>query len=150
MRYADVDNAPNRLRTLPSWLLGQASVRARRVVGEVLTEQGTHRSQYALLAGLDEFGPASQAELSERSGLDRSDVVRWVDELVAQKLARREQDPADRRRNVVSLTAAGRRRLATLDKRIGVAQRELLAGLSADERRQLVALLGKLLEPPRH
>ena len=145
----DVENAPSRLRRLPSWLLGQASVRARRVVGEVLTEQSAHRSQYSLLAGLDEFGPASQAELSERSGLDRSDVVRWVDDLVAQRLARREQDPADRRRNVVTLTAAGRRRLATLDKRIGEAQQELLAGLSADERRQLVALLGKLLEAPR-
>lgn len=142
----DVENAPSRLRRLPSWLLGQASVRSRRVVGDVLTDQGTHRSQYALLAGLDEFGPASQAELSEHSGLDRSDVVRWVDELVAQKLARREQDPADRRRNVVTLTATGRRRLAVLDQRIDEAQQELLAGLSADERRQLVALLGKLLQ----
>lgn len=145
----DVENAPNRLRRLPSWLLGQASVQARRVVGEVLTEHGAHRSQYALLAGLDEFGPASQAELSERSGLDRSDVVRWVDDLVAQKLVRREQDPGDRRRNVVTLTATGRRRLAALDKRIAEAQQELLGGLSADERRQLVALLGKLLEGPR-
>jgi len=119
----------------------------RRVVGEVLTEQGAHRSQYALLAGLDEFGPQSQAELSERSGLDRSDIVRWVDDLVANKLARREQDPDDRRRNVVTLTATGRRRLVALDARIGEAQQRLLAGLSADERRQLVALLGKLLEP---
>jgi hypothetical protein len=33
-----------------------------------LTEQGTHRSEFALLAVLDEFGPLSQTALSERSG----------------------------------------------------------------------------------
>ena len=63
----------DRLRALPSWLLGQLSIEARRVVGEVLAEHDVHRSQYALIASLDEFGPPSQTELSDRSGLDRSD-----------------------------------------------------------------------------
>ena len=77
----DVEGAPSRLRALPSWLLGQVSVRARRVVGDVLAQEGVHRSQFALMASLDEFGPLSQTALSDRSGLDRSDVVRWVDDL---------------------------------------------------------------------
>ena len=141
----DVDQAPARLRSMPSWLFAQASIAARRAVAEALAEQGWHRSQFTLLAVLDEFGPLNQTEMSERSGLDRSDIVRWVDELVAHKLVRRTQDPSDRRRNVVTITAAGRRRLDALDARLRRAQGELLSALSDKERDQLVALLGRLL-----
>lgn len=142
----DVENAPSRLRALPTWLVAQAAIRGQQIVAEVLTEQDSHRSEYALLAGLDEFGPQSQTELSERSGLDRSDIVRWVDDLVARKLARRSQDPQDRRRNVITLTASGQRRLGTLDRAVRAAQRRLTQGLSAAERQQLVTLLGRLIE----
>jgi DNA-binding MarR family transcriptional regulator len=144
----DVDSAPDRLRRLPSWLLGQLTVEARRVVGEVLGGHGLHRSQYALLAALEQFGPQSQAQLSERSGLDRSDVVRWVDELAARRLLVRRGDPDDRRRNVVSISAAGRRLLDKLDAEIGAAQDRLLGALSARERKQLVTLLSRALRSP--
>jgi DNA-binding MarR family transcriptional regulator len=144
----DVDSAPDRLRRLPSWLLGQLTVEARRVVGEVLGGHGLHRSQYALLAALEQFGPQSQAQLSERSGLDRSDVVRWVDELAARRLLVRRRDPDDRRRNVVSISAAGRRLLDKLDAEIGAAQDRLLGALSARERKQLVTLLSRALRSP--
>jgi DNA-binding MarR family transcriptional regulator len=141
----DVGNAPNRLRTLPSWLLGQASVEARRVVSEVLAEAGLHRSQYALIASLEEFGPLSQTALSERSGLDRSDVVRWVDGLAEHGLVERTQDPGDRRRNVISITDPGRRQLEELDARLGGAQDALLRALSTEDRKQLIMLLGRVL-----
>jgi DNA-binding MarR family transcriptional regulator len=74
-----------------------------------------------------------------------SGVVRWVDELAAHKLVRRTQNPNDRRRNVVTITAAGRRRLDALDTRLRRAQRDLLGTLSDKERDQLAALLGRLL-----
>lgn len=141
----DLEQAPARLRAMPSWLLAQASITARRAVGDALAEQGWHRSQFTLLAVLDEFGPLNQTEMSERSGLDRSDIVRWVDELAEHKLVRRTQDPGDRRRNVITITAAGRRRLDALEARLRQAQRELLGALSDKERDQLVALLGRLL-----
>ena len=141
----DVNGAPTRLRRLPSWLLGQLNVAARRAVGAVFAAHDLHRSQYALLAALEQFGPQSQAALSQRSGLDRSDVVRWVDELAGRRLVARAPDPADRRRNVVSINAAGRRLLDRLDLEIGAAQERLLAALSRSERRQLVQLLAKAL-----
>ena len=141
----NAENAPHRLRALPSWLLGQASAAARRVVGDVLTRNGVHRSQYALMASLEEFGPLSQTALSDRTGLDRSDVVRWVDDLADRGIAERRQDPSDRRRNVISITDLGRHRLGELDTQLADAQRELLTALSTDEREQLVLLLGRVL-----
>jgi DNA-binding MarR family transcriptional regulator len=142
----DVDGAPDRLRRLPSWLLGQLHAEARRAVWTVFAAHDLHRSQYALLAALEQFGPQSQAALSQRSGLDRSDVVRWIDELVARRLVAREQDPADRRRNVVTISAAGRRLLDRLDLEVRAAQERLLGALSPAERRQLVELLAKALQ----
>lgn len=141
----DLDRAPDRLRTLPSFLLNQAALEARRVVAETFAGEGLYRSQFALLAALAEFGPQSQAELSSRGGLDRSDVVRLVDDLVEQGLVRRTQDPADRRRNVISLNQSGRRRLRTLERKVDAAQEKLLRSLTPAERTQLVELLGRLL-----
>jgi DNA-binding MarR family transcriptional regulator len=141
----DVENAPERLRTLPSWLLGQLSIEARAEVGGALARSGLHRSQYALLAALAEFGAASQADLGERSGLDRSDVVRWIDDLAERGFVQRTRDPEDRRRNVVALTASGRRTLTRLDGEIAKAQERLLERLSATDRNALVRLLRRAL-----
>ena len=49
----------------------------------------------------------SQQELSARLGLDPTIVVGLVDGLEDRDLMSRRRDPADRRRNVLSVTAAG-------------------------------------------
>jgi MarR family transcriptional regulator, lower aerobic nicotinate degradation pathway regulator len=141
----DVANAPERLRALPSWLLGQLTIEARRVTGEVLAEHGVHRSQYALLASLEQFGTSNQSQLSERTGLDRSDVVRWVDQLHEGGFVKRRPDQLDRRRNAVSITALGIRQLSRLDFELGEAQDKLLAALLPNERKDLVRLLRRAL-----
>lgn len=138
--------APARLRALPSWLLNQAALPANRLVGERLAEAGIRRHQFSLLTALDEFGPASQADLSRHTMIDRSDMVATVNELAGQGLVARAPDPADRRRNLVSITAAGRRRLRGYERLVADAQDALLAPLSAGERHQLVALLTRVVE----
>jgi DNA-binding MarR family transcriptional regulator len=137
---------PARLRALPSWLINQAALPANRLVTEGLTGAGTRRHHYSLLAALDELGPASQATLSRRTTIDRSDMVATVNELAEQGLVERAPDPTDRRRNIVSITAAGRRQLRKLDRLLAQAQRELLTPLSADERTQLVRLLTRIVD----
>ncbi|HET6951722.1 MAG TPA: MarR family transcriptional regulator [Acidimicrobiales bacterium] len=138
-------SAPARLRALPSWLLNQAALPANRLVSEALAGAGTRRYHYSLLAALDETGPASQAELSRRTTIDRSDMVATINELAAGGLVERTPDPDDRRRNVVTITPAGRRQLGKLDRLIAAAQDELLAPLSPGERRQLVDLLARIV-----
>lgn len=138
--------APARLRHLPSRLINLAAMPASRLSNQALAAAGARRYHYALLAALEEFGPASQAALGRRTGIDRSDMVATVNELAERMLVERRPDPADRRRNVVTLTPAGRRHLAELDLLIADAQDELLAPLTPDERTHLVHLLTRLVD----
>jgi MarR family transcriptional regulator, lower aerobic nicotinate degradation pathway regulator len=144
--HAPGRHAPARLRGQTSWLINQVALPANRLVGAELAAAGTRRYHYSLLAALDEVGPASQAELSRRTTIDRSDMVAAINELVEQRYVARSADQADRRRNVVSMTPAGRRRLDDLDRLLAGVQDRLLAPLSPVERTQLVALLTRLVD----
>jgi DNA-binding MarR family transcriptional regulator len=132
--------------SLPSWLLTQTGHHAHRLVAEGFASVQARGYHYRLLAVLEEFGPASQATLGRRSGIHLSDMVATINELADRELVERTPDPADRRRNIVSLTAAGKRQLRKLEKRLAEQQNELLAPLSAQERRRLTELLSKLLD----
>jgi DNA-binding MarR family transcriptional regulator len=135
-----------RLRALPSWLINQVAIAGNRLVAERLSSAGRRRHHYALLVTLAEVGPASQADLSRRIMLDRSDMVAAVNELVDQRLVERTADRTDRRRNVVTITPAGRQQLRRLDRLVAGAQDELLASLSVEERTQLVELLTRIVD----
>ncbi|MCE6997523.1 MarR family transcriptional regulator [Saccharothrix sp. S26] len=142
----ETSGAPRRLRGTASWLLGQATTHAARLVSEALGAMGSRRYHYSLLAALDEFGPASQAELGRRGGLDRSDVVATVNELEQKGFVERRPDPGDRRRNIVTVTPSGVAHLRRLDRVLGQAQESLLAPLSPAEREELVRMLNAVLE----
>jgi len=137
-------SAPGRLRAQPSWLVNQVALTATRLVTEGLASLGLRRHHYSLLATLDEAGPASQAELSRRSAIDRSDMVATVNELADGGYIERTPDPTDRRRNVITLTPTGRRLLAKIDDRLADAQTQLLAPLSPTDRTTLTTLLTRL------
>ena len=143
------DATPARLRTIPSRLLAGAAGVADRLVGERLAAEGARKWHFAVLVALDEAGAASQAELSRRTGIFRSDMVAVLNELAEDGHIRREPDPADRRRNVITLTATGHRRLERLDTLIADAQRELLVPLTSGQRDELTRLLTVLTEHHR-
>ncbi|WP_138757399.1 MarR family winged helix-turn-helix transcriptional regulator [Modestobacter altitudinis] len=137
----DSRSAPRALRGLPSWLVSQASLTAAGLVSGQLSRTGAHRWHYSVLAALHESGPASQAELGRRVGLDRSDVTAAVGALASAGQVVRETDPADRRRNTVRISDRGTERLQDLDRLVHSAQDQLLAPLSPAEREELVRLL---------
>jgi MarR family transcriptional regulator, lower aerobic nicotinate degradation pathway regulator len=137
---------PARLRSLPSRLLTQTAMHADRLVNQGLAGADARKWHYAVLAALQEFGPASQAALSRRTGIYRSDLVAVTNELAGRGLIERAPDPDDRRRNVITLTPQGRRYLRRLDKLVATLQDDLLAPLTPPERDQLVRLLSRLLD----
>lgn len=132
---------------MPTWLLSQAYAHARQLLADAFARAGSRGYHYRLLAALLEYGPASQISLGRRTGIDRSDVVAALDDLAERGFVRRTRDEADLRRNVVTVTAAGRRHFRRLDDLVLGVQDELLAPLSATERRTLVALLGRISPP---
>ncbi len=142
----DAPVGATRLQGLPSRLLSQAATRADRIVSEGLAARGARKWHYAVLASLDEHGPASQATLSDRAGLYRSDLVAVLNELEESAQVQRAPDPDDRRRNVITITRKGRSQLGQLDGVIQRAQDEILTPLSATERKELVRLLRSLVE----
>jgi DNA-binding MarR family transcriptional regulator len=119
---------------------------AYRLLTGKLATVGSRGYHYRLLAALQEFGPASQATLGRHTGMDRSDVVAAVSELVGRGLADRSPDPADGRRNIITITPAGTAHLRRLEDLLDDVQNELLAPLSPAERQQLIHLLTRVLE----
>jgi MarR family transcriptional regulator, lower aerobic nicotinate degradation pathway regulator len=136
---------PAMLTTKPTWLLSQLSARAHAVMATRLGNVGARGYHVRVLAALAEFGPGSQATLGRHAEMDRSDVTATVGELAATGLVERAADAGDRRRNVITITAAGLARLRELDAILGVVQDEVLDPLSADERSVLTSLLTRVL-----
>lgn len=136
---------PATWQALPSWLLTQTAGHAHRLVTDAFAAAGARGYHYRLLATLEQFGPSSQAGLSRRTGIHVSDTVGALNELADRDLVRRAPDPADRRRNIVSLTTAGKRQLRRLEKPLADSQDELLAPLSQEERQCFTTYLSRLL-----
>lgn len=130
---------------LPSWLLSQAAAHAHRLVADGFAGVGAKGYHYRLLSSLDADGPASQAALGRRTRIYLSDLVGALNELEAAGYVRRSPDPADKRRNVVAITPAGRDRAAELTERVTAIQDELTAALSPAETEQLTGLLRRLV-----
>jgi DNA-binding MarR family transcriptional regulator len=142
----EMDQAPTRLHGKPSWLIGRVSARAHRLIGETMAAAGGHAYHFAILAALDEFGPDSQVRIGRRCGIDQSDMHAMLNELTEQRHVARTPDPGDRRRNLITLTDTGRRRLEELDTRLTRVQHDVLNALSATERDTLIALLTRILD----
>ncbi|GGO03674.1 MarR family winged helix-turn-helix transcriptional regulator [Microbispora bryophytorum] len=142
----DGRTGPARLQGLPTRLLSLAATHSDRLVNEGLAAADARKWHYAVLATLEESGPASQAELSRRTGIYRSDLVSVINELTDRGLVERAPDPADRRRNVITMTERGRARFARLDTLITELEDEVLAPLGPAERDQLARLLTRLVD----
>jgi DNA-binding MarR family transcriptional regulator len=90
-------------------------------------------------------GPMSQHELGELIMVDRTTIVAVVDWLEDNELVERKRNPADRRAYALQVTDKGREWLKEANGALQATERQFLAPLTADERRQLVVLLQRLL-----
>jgi MarR family transcriptional regulator, lower aerobic nicotinate degradation pathway regulator len=139
-------SAPARIRDLPTWLISRSYARSHALLndGFAASGSGLRSYHYRLLAALEESGPTTQADLGRNTGVDRSDVVNVLTELERRSLVQRAVDPTNRRRNIVTITAAGRKQLRALDNVIAAVQERVLEPLTQTERQQLTKLLRKL------
>jgi DNA-binding MarR family transcriptional regulator len=144
VRTDDGEETPARVARQMSRLLGMTASRARRVAADALGAVGAHKDHFVVLAALAEFGPSSQAALSRRTWVFRSDLVAVLNDLADGGWIRRAPDPDDKRRNVITITAAGERRLDELDRVLHGVNEKVMQPLDDAERAQLFALLGRV------
>jgi DNA-binding MarR family transcriptional regulator len=101
--------------------------------------------RFDLMAQLDRSPEGLRmGELSRRLMVTGGNVTGITDQLVKEGLVTREAPPDDRRAFVVRLTPAGRKAFQRMAELHEAWVARLFDGLSAAERRQLHALLGKL------
>jgi DNA-binding MarR family transcriptional regulator len=103
-------------------------------------------AQLFVLGALQDAPGASLGELAERTFTDRTSVRAVVDRLASDGAVRTGRDPADRRRTLVHMTAAGRRRLDRAPDPPTVQLLIALRRLTREQLRRVTASLGTLLE----
>jgi len=130
----------------PTWLISRVYARSSGLLRAGFESQGSglRSHHYRLLAALDEGGPASQAALGRGTGIDRSDVTAALSELESRRLVERTADPDHKRRKIVTLTSEGVDRLGELDAVVDDVQEQVLAPLTAAQRRQFIDLVARL------
>jgi DNA-binding MarR family transcriptional regulator len=114
-----------------------------QVYDSVLEPLELRITQFSLLRNLERLGTASVSQLADKMGLDRSTLGRNLAPMCRRGLVR-EGDAQDLRERVVTLTPAGRSRLARALPLWKRAQRRVEGALGQDGMGQLFELLGKL------
>lgn len=136
--------APREFRQSPSFLAKRVGIIAKEKTVAAFEDAGAMPFTYPVLALLGQGACTTQAAIADALRYDRSYLVGLLDELERDGLIERRRDTHDRRRHVVTLTAAGERELLRLRKIVHDVDSELLAPLSSSERKTLQGLLAKL------
>jgi DNA-binding MarR family transcriptional regulator len=146
VRHDAIGRVPDRVGDRPTWILSRVFARSSALLtaGFEAHGDGLRGYHFRLLAALEQWGPASQADLSRDTGIDRSDVTAALNELESRGYVERKVDPGHKRRNIVTLTPQGADALVKLDAVIEGIQEAVLAPLTAAQRRQFVSLLSRL------
>ncbi|GGY39948.1 MarR family transcriptional regulator [Streptomyces xanthochromogenes] len=134
---------------MPTWLVGRVASRGRGLVADAIAAEGLKLMHHAVLAATAEYGPVTQADLGRRLAVDPKDMVGMLNHLEQAGLVLRAPDPADRRKNAVTVTPRGMAVLARCGALAEAANAELLAPLTQDEQCQLMALLTRVHEAPQ-
>jgi DNA-binding MarR family transcriptional regulator len=129
-----------------SLLIAAIRRRMKQVIGDQVREYGLTPAQFWMLNRVFEHEGLSLRELADSLHMDTPTASRVVAALVRLKHLRSEEDPDDRRRSRIVLTAKGRA-LADKLRPLAVQTRSAVeAPFTAAEREMLRALLKKSLQ----
>jgi DNA-binding MarR family transcriptional regulator len=106
---------------------------------------------FAVLSFLRARDAAIQQQIGAAMGIDPSTMVALIDELERAGLAKRRPHPTDRRAREVVITPRGRRTVERARSLARDVEDDVLQGLAAAERRELLRLLRRALSsaPPQ-
>jgi len=114
---------------------------------ERMAQYGLRPAEFAVL-GLLHANPAlSQKQVAQGINVAPPNLAPILDRLEARGLITRERDSADRRVHAFSLTPQGLSLCISAEKTVLELENEAAAGLTPEERRQLIRLLQRLYLP---
>jgi DNA-binding MarR family transcriptional regulator len=128
--------------------LSRLALHVARVQEESFGKYGLNRGEVGVLAALRFAGPKQQSSptrLFKGLMLSSAGITSRLDRLQQRGYVKRMRHPDDRRGVLVELTDSGRHVLEMALNADTARERELVAGLTAAERKSLAALLKKLL-----
>lgn len=128
------------------YLISRTGMYAQRQFAERMESIGLTPRMWGALNVIDAEGPVTQQQLGREIGMDPSTMVSTIDELEVKGLVQRRPHPTDRRAHALHITDAGRDTLTRGRGLAREAQNELLAPLSAEDRRVLHDLLLRIAE----
>ena len=113
---------------------------AKEIADDALTPR-----QYAVLAVLAQKQTASQTDIDEATGIDRSTLADIVRRLVERGLLARKRSKLDARAYDVRLTTAGQNALKAAQPAVGRVEERMLRLLPAAKRAEFVDALSQLV-----
>jgi DNA-binding MarR family transcriptional regulator len=126
------------------FLLARMGHVASKQFAERIAQLGLTTRMWGALNVLDAEGATTQQFLGKCTGIDPSSMVATIDDLEARGLVERRPHPSDRRAHALHITDEGREVLTRGRRLAHGAQEDLLAPLTAQERKTLHDLLLKL------
>lgn len=131
----------------PGFLLRRAhQISVSLFMEEAGKYDATTTTQYGILVILRSCEGLDQIGLSKKVGLDRSTTGLVIKKLEAEGLIVRVDDPEDRRRKIIVLTARGERKLEALRGPAARAQEAALSAFEPEEAEQFLQLLNKFVQ----
>ncbi|OUV77290.1 MAG: hypothetical protein CBC90_06695 [Acidimicrobiaceae bacterium TMED130] len=123
------------------WSIMLTAREIRRSFDEVFSDFDLNLSGAALIALIVEHGPLSQSKLGVSLGMGRASAGALVDDLQKRELVQRDEDPADKRVWLVSLTKKGESLATQLEERHSEVREHFPNVVGKEERSQLADVL---------
>ena len=135
---------PGALMRHTGFLISRMGMVAQKRFSERLESLGLNTRMWGALNVLAAEGAMTQHALGRCVGIDPSSMVATIDDLEASGLVERRRHPSDRRAHALHVTDRGQETLARGRALAKEAQDDLLAPLTAPERKQLHEMLVRL------
>ncbi|WP_267208249.1 MarR family transcriptional regulator [Corynebacterium sp. Marseille-P8863] len=139
------DELPNALTKSPSFQIERVRRHTKEEVERTLLKHDVSMRGFWVLTCVDNTA-LSQSQLSSLLAVDASDMVRLVDSLENLGWVKRDRDPKDRRRQIVTATKKGSKALGTLAAEVADAEDRALDASSAKQLKSLKKLSKAILQ----
>lgn len=121
-----------------------AGISSRIASLELKDRFGLSVIEWRALAVLDFLNGATLNLLAQRAGVQKSQMSRLVADLEQSGYIEREMHPTDKRSTILQLSAKGKKLVRAVLDHSRERNRKMLSTLSAEERRVLMTLVGKV------